>query len=124
MADERWGVNSIDLLYNTADSSFRGAAKGEKKVARSDPRAMAMFSTDIGKSYLCPSPTVFNLFESKSGKANVVVRFNNVHFQAFQIEAGKFAPSKLLIDSLHFLSVKLTFYCPRLKNLGYKFYDV
>lgn len=26
--ENRWGVNSMDLLYNTADSLFRGSVRG------------------------------------------------------------------------------------------------
>ena len=52
---------------------------------------MAMFTTPMGKSYLCPSPPVVNLYESKTGKPSVVVRFTNLQLQAFQIELGKFA---------------------------------
>lgn len=53
-----------------------------------------MFTTPLGKSYLCPSPPAINLYESKQDKPSVKVRFTNVHFQAFQIEFGKFSPSK------------------------------
>ena len=28
VGENNWGVNSIDLLYNTADSLFRGSTKG------------------------------------------------------------------------------------------------
>jgi hypothetical protein len=52
-----------------------------------------MFTTPLGKSYLCPSPSVINLFESKSGRQSVVLRLANIQLQAFQIEKGKFAPS-------------------------------
>ncbi|CAG2119093.1 unnamed protein product, partial [Medioppia subpectinata] len=87
-----WGINSIDLLYNTADSLFRGSTKGGKKVARSVEGSLGMFTTQLGKSYLCPSPPVINLFESKTGKQTVVLRLTNIQIQAFQIESGKFAP--------------------------------
>ncbi|KAJ6215289.1 hypothetical protein RDWZM_010651 [Blomia tropicalis] len=93
IGDSKWGVNSMDLVYNTADSLFRGSINGGKKVARSEGRTMAMFTTPMDKSYLCPTPPVINLYESKSGKPSVVVRFSNVHFQAFQIELGKFSPA-------------------------------
>lgn len=55
---------------------------------------MAMFTTPLGKSYLCPSPPALNLYEPKQERPSVKVRFTNVHFQAFQIEFGKFSPSK------------------------------
>lgn len=93
---EKWGVNSIDLLYNTADSLFRGSVQGGKKVARTKEGSLGMFTTMMGKSYFCPSPPIINLYESKTGKPSVVVRLTNVHLQAFQIEMGKFAPSKYL----------------------------
>jgi hypothetical protein len=93
VGESDWGVNSIDLLYNTADSLFRGSAKGGKKVARSAEGSLGMFTTPLGKSYLCPSPPVINLFESKSGRQSVVLRLANIQLQAFQIEKGKFAPS-------------------------------
>ncbi|KAH9426631.1 Lysosome-associated membrane glycoprotein 5 [Dermatophagoides pteronyssinus] len=89
---DRWGINSIDLLYNTADSLFRGSVDGGKKVARTKPGSLGMFTTAMGKSYFCPSPPIINLYESKTGKPSVVVRLTNVHLQAFQIEMGKFAP--------------------------------
>lgn len=89
---EKWGVNSIDLLYNTADSLFRGSVQGGKKVARTKEGSLGMFTTMMGKSYFCPSPPIINLYESKTGKPSVVVRLTNVHLQAFQIEMGKFAP--------------------------------
>lgn len=90
---EKWGVNSIDLLYNTADSLFRGSLQGGKKVARTKEGSLAMFTTVMGKSYFCPSPPIINLYESKTGKPSVVVRLTNVHLQAFQIVEGNFAPS-------------------------------
>ncbi|XP_054169082.1 lysosome-associated membrane glycoprotein 5-like [Oppia nitens] len=92
VGDKNWGINSIDLVYNTADSLFKGSIKGGKKVARSKEGSLGMFSTPLGKSYLCPSPPVINLYESKTDKQTVVVRLANVELQAFQIEKGKFAP--------------------------------
>lgn len=72
---------------------------GGKRVARTQPDSLGMFTTPMGKSYFCPSPPVINLFESKTGKPSVVVRFTSVHLQAFQTEKGKFAPSKrFLLD--------------------------
>lgn len=91
VGDSNWGLNSIDLLFNSADSSFRGSTKGGKKVARSAEGSLGMFTTPLGKSYFCPSPPVINLYE-KSGQ-NVVLRLGNIELQAFQIEKGKFAPS-------------------------------
>lgn len=63
-------------------------------MARARPAAMEMFVTSLGKSYMCPSPPIINLYEPKAEKPSVVVRFTHVHFQAFQIEMGKFSPSK------------------------------
>ncbi|KPM07174.1 lysosome-associated membrane glyco5-like protein [Sarcoptes scabiei] len=90
--EEKWTVNSIDLLYNTADSLFRGSLQGGKKVARTKEGSLEMFTTAMGKSYFCPSPPIINLYESKTGKPSVVVRLTNVHLQAFQIDKGRFAP--------------------------------
>ena len=75
-------------------------SSGGKKVARSVEGSLGMFTTPLGKSYMCPSPPVINLFESKSGKQTVVVRLANIQIQAFQIEKGKFAPGMFV-----------TFYC-------------
>ena len=70
--------------------------QGGKKVARSAEGSLGIFTTPMGKSYLCPSPPVLNLIESKSGKQTVVVRLANIQLQAFQIEKGKFSPSMSL----------------------------
>lgn len=64
---------------------------GGKKVVRSSEGSLGMFTTLLGKSYLCPSPPVINLYDSKSGQT-VFLRLTNIQLQAFQIEKGKFAP--------------------------------
>lgn len=61
-------------------------------MARTQEASLSMFKTPLGKSYLCPSPPVINLYDSKT-KEIIVLRLANVQLQAFQIEKGKFAPS-------------------------------
>lgn len=80
----------MSLLTGDATSS---RSVGGKKVARSPENSLSIFNSPLGKSYFCPSPPVMNLYDSKTGKSSVVVRFTNVHLQAFQIEMGKFSPS-------------------------------
>ena len=62
-------------------------------MARSVEGSLGMYTTPLGKSFLCPPPPVINLFESKTGRQTVVMRLANVQLQAYQIQNGKFAPS-------------------------------
>lgn len=79
---------------------------------------MEMFVTSLGKSYLCPSPPIINLYEPKADKPSVVVRFSHVHFQAFQIEMGKFAPSKYCSEFFRLLT-NLSFKVARCSRVSF-----
>lgn len=63
------------------------------KIAKTRDEALARFETPLGKSYLCPSPPVINMYDG-DGNAAVVLRLTNMQIQPFEIERAKFSTGK------------------------------
>lgn len=83
----------MEFAYNTGDTLFDGVVDGSEKIAQlTNENILSQFETPLGKSYLCPSPDVLNLYDSVTGENNVIVRLTNLQMQAFDITAGKFSP--------------------------------
>lgn len=84
--DDRWGVQQMQLLYNTGHPIFRGVAKPKKYIVRSNKDEYRLqFRTSFGSSLLCPSPPPIQMYDS-DGLLRVVARLTNMQLQAFEFE--------------------------------------
>jgi hypothetical protein len=90
--ENTWKIETMELLYNTADSLFRDSINGGQVLAKSKPKnlALAAFETSLDRSYFCPTTPTLNLY-NQDGEAIVLVRLFNVQIQAFKVKRGKFS---------------------------------
>ena len=90
--ENTWKIETMELLYNTADSLFRDSINGGQVLAKSKTKNLnlAAFETSLDKSYFCPTTPTLNLY-NQEGDAVVLVRLFNVRIQAFKVKRGKFS---------------------------------
>jgi hypothetical protein len=82
--DDRWGVQQMQLLYNTGHSVFRGVSQPKKFIVRSNKDDYRLqFRTNFGRSVLCPSPPPIQMYDS-DGTLRVIARLSNMQLQAFE----------------------------------------
>lgn len=82
--ENRWGVQQMQLLYNTGHPVFRGATKPSKFIVRSSKEDYRLqFHTFISRSMLCPSPPPIQMYDSE-GTLQVIARLSNMQLQAFE----------------------------------------
>lgn len=85
--DDRWGVQQMQLLYNTGHPIFHGVAKPKKYIVRSNKDEYRLqFRTNFGSSLLCPSPPPIQMYDS-DGILRVIARLSNMQLQAFEFES-------------------------------------
>lgn len=85
--DDRWGVQQMQLLYNTGHPIFRGVASPQKYIVRSNKDEYRIqFRTSFGSSVLCPSPPPIQMYD-RDGKLRVIARLSNMQLQAFEFES-------------------------------------
>lgn len=84
-ADEgRWGVQQMQLLYNTGHPVFRGSVNQRKVIVRSNKDDYRLqFHTKFTRSILCPSPPPIQMYDS-DGTLMVIARLSNMQLQAFE----------------------------------------
>lgn len=81
--DERWGVQQMQLLYNTGHPAFRGTSSAKRFIVRSNKDDYRLqFRTNYGSSLLCPSPPPIQMYDS-DGIMRVIARLSNMQLQAF-----------------------------------------
>jgi len=84
--DDRWGVQQMQLLYNTGHPIFRGVAKAQRFIVRSRKDDYRLqFRTSFGRSLLCPSPPPIQMYDS-DGVLRVIARLSNMQLQAFEFD--------------------------------------
>lgn len=80
----RWGVQQMQLLYNTGHPVFRGSSQPRKFVVRSNKEDYRLqFHTNMANSMLCPSPPTIQMYDS-DGTVRVIARLSNMQLQAFE----------------------------------------
>lgn len=80
----RWGVQQMQLLYNTGHPVFRGVTSPRKVIVRSSKEDLRLqFRTTIDSSMLCPSPPPIQMYDS-DGVMKVIARLSNMQLQAFE----------------------------------------
>lgn len=89
--EHTWAIETMELLYNTADSLFRDAEKGGPILAKSKDLSLASFETRIDKSYFCPVTPTLILYSITTGEPVVYVRLFNMQVQAFKVKRAKFS---------------------------------
>lgn len=83
-SEGRWGVQQMQLLYNTGHPVFRGAINPKKYIVRSNKEDHRLqFRTQFESSMLCPSPPPIQLYDS-DGTLRVIARLSNMQLQAFE----------------------------------------
>lgn len=89
-ADEGfWGVQQMQLLYNTGHPVFRGATKPKKFIVRSNKDDYRLqFHTYMANSMLCPSPPPIQMYDS-DGTLRVIARLSNMQLQAFEFSDSR-----------------------------------
>lgn len=79
-----WGVQQMQLLYNTGHPVFRGATKPGKFIVRSNKDDYRLqFHTNLARSMLCPSPPPIQMYDS-DGSLKVIARLSNMQLQAYE----------------------------------------
>lgn len=87
--DDRWGVQQMQLLYNTGHSVFRGVSAPKKFIVRSNKEEYRLqFRTNFGRSVLCPSPPPIQMYDS-DGTLRVIARLSNMQLQAFEFSDAR-----------------------------------
>ena len=87
--DDRWGVQQMQLLYNTGHPVFHGVTKPKKIIVRSNKDDYRLqFRTTFGSSLLCPSPPPIQMYDS-DGTLLVIARLSNMQLQAFQFSDSR-----------------------------------
>lgn len=87
--DDRWGVQQMQLLYNTGHSVFRGVNQPKKVIVRSNKDdERFQFRTNFGRSVLCPSPPPVQMYDS-DGTLRVIARLSNMQLQAFEFSDAR-----------------------------------
>lgn len=82
--EERWGVQQMQLLYNTGHPVFHGSINPKKFIVRSNKDDYRLqFHTSYANSMLCPSPPPIQLYDS-DGTLRVIARLSNMQLQAFE----------------------------------------
>lgn len=82
--EQRWGVQQMQLLYNTGHPVFRGSVNPKKFIVRSNKDDYRLqFHTNLENSMLCPSPPAIELYDSE-GTQRVIARLSNMQLQAFE----------------------------------------
>lgn len=80
----RWGVQQMQLLYNTGHPVFRGATQPRKFIVRSNKEDYRLqFHTNMANSMLCPSPPPIQMYDS-DGTLRVIARLSNMQLEAFE----------------------------------------
>jgi len=80
----RWGVQQMQLLYNTGHPVFRGSSNPRKFIVRSNKDDYRLhFQTNLANSMLCPSPPPIQMYDS-DGSLRVIARLSNMQLQAFE----------------------------------------
>lgn len=80
----RWGVQQMQLLYNTGHPVFRNAINPRKFIVRSNKDDYRLqFHTNLANSMLCPSPPPIQMYDS-DGTLKVIARLSNMQLQAFE----------------------------------------
>lgn len=80
----RWGVQQMQLLYNTGHPVFRGATNPRKFIVRSNRDDYRLqFHTSLAHSMLCPSPPPIQMYDG-DGSLKVIARLSNMQLQAFE----------------------------------------
>lgn len=80
----RWGVQQMQLLYNTGHPVFRGSVNPQKFIVKSNKDEYRLqFHTKFTRSILCPSPPPIQLYDSE-GTLKVIARLSNMQLQAFE----------------------------------------
>lgn len=80
----QWGVQQMQLLYNTGHPVFRGAIKPRKFIVRSNKDDHRLqFHTKLTESMLCPSPPPIQMYDI-DGTPRVIARLTNLQLQAFE----------------------------------------
>lgn len=81
--ENRWGVQQMQLLYNTGHPVFRGAINRRKYIVKSNKDDYRLqFHTLLGNSMLCPSPPPIQMYDG-DGTVRVMARLSNMQLQAF-----------------------------------------
>lgn len=82
--DDRWGVQQMQLLYNTGHPVFRGSVNPRKYIVRSNKDDYRLqFHTKFAHSMLCPSPPPIQMYDS-DGTLMVIARLSNMQLQTFE----------------------------------------
>lgn len=94
--DNMWGVEQMQLSYNTGHPVFQGAINPQKYVVTSDIEDYRLqFHTHLKHSMLCPSPPPIQLYD-KEKNIRVIARLNNMQVQAYEFgdpkETNNFDP--------------------------------
>lgn len=85
----RWGVQQMQLLYNTGHPVFRGATDPRKFIVRSNKDDYRLqFHTNLANSMLCPSPPPIQMYDS-DGSLRVIARLSNMQLQAFEFSNSR-----------------------------------
>lgn len=84
--DGQWGIQQMQLLYNTGHPVFRGASNPKKFIVRSNKEDYRLqFRTSFANSMLCPSPPPVPMYDV-DGTMRVMARLSNMHLQAFEFD--------------------------------------
>lgn len=87
--DDRWGVQQMQLLYNTGHPVFHGVTRPKKIIVRSNKDDYRMqFRTNFGSSLLCFSPPPIQMYDS-DGNLLVIARLSNMQLQAFEFSDAR-----------------------------------
>uniref|UniRef100_A0A6G1SCZ8 Lysosome-associated membrane glycoprotein 5 n=1 Tax=Aceria tosichella TaxID=561515 RepID=A0A6G1SCZ8_9ACAR len=87
--DDRWGIQQMQLLYNTGHSVFHGVSAPKKFIVRSNKDDYRLqFRTTFGRSVLCPSPPPIQMYDS-DGTLRVIARLSNMQLQAFEFSDSR-----------------------------------
>lgn len=79
-----WGVQQMQLAYNTGHPVFRGALSPKKYIVRSNKEDHRLqFRTEFGSSMLCPSPPPIQMYDGDR-TLRVIARLSNMQLQAFE----------------------------------------
>lgn len=82
--ENRWGVQQMQLSYNTGHPVFRGVTNPRKFIVRSNKEDYRLqFRTNFDHSLLCPSPPPIQMYDS-DGIMRVIARLSNMQLQAFE----------------------------------------
>lgn len=84
-----WGVQQMQLMYNTGHPVFRGATQIKKYIVRSNKEDYRLqFHTNMKNSMLCPSPPPIQMYDS-DGTLKVIARLSNMQLQAFEFSDSR-----------------------------------